>query len=113
MKLVISFVFSVFSALAQHSTTLTWTWAQGGGPAATGFHVQSSQVSGGPYTVIATISDPTILTYVDTAVIAGQTTFYIVTAFNLDGDSLPSPEVTAVTPCVRHNLSCSTMLGLR
>jgi hypothetical protein len=100
MKLIISLLLFTFSALAQaaHSNTLTWTWAQGTGDAATGFHVQRSQTSGGPYITIATVSSPTILTYVDTAVVPGQTNFYVVTAFNAGGDSTPSNQVTCVTP---------------
>ncbi len=94
--------FVIFTAVAllgqQHSNTLTWSWAQGTGDPATGFHIQRSQTSGGPYTVIATITSPTILTYIDTSVVAGQTNFYVVTAFNTGGDSTLSNQVTCVTP---------------
>ncbi len=81
-----------------HSNTLTWQWSQGTGDPGTGFHVKKAQVSGGPYTTIATIASPTTLTYVDTAVVAGQINYYVVTAFNTGGESVPSNQVTCTTP---------------
>jgi len=86
------------SLFAQHSNTLTWAWSQGTGDPATGFHVQRAAVSGGPYTTIATLSGTTVKTYVDTAVVPGQTNYYVVTAFNPGGDSVPSNQVTCTTP---------------
>ncbi len=96
LLLLIAFTGVLFGQ--SHSNTLTWAWSQGTGDAATGFHVQKSQTSGGPYTVVATISSPTILTYVDTAVVAGQTNYYVVTAFNAGGESVPSNQATCTTP---------------
>jgi hypothetical protein len=83
---------------ANHSATLTWLWSQGASDPATGFHVQRSQVSGGPYTIVGTVGSPTTLTFVDSSVVAGQTYFYIVTAFNTGGDSVPSNQVTCTIP---------------
>jgi endoglucanase len=92
-------VFVTPEAKAQtHSNTLSWSWSQGTGDPATGFHVQRSTTSGGPYAVVATVGSPTTLTYVDTAVVAGATWYYVVTAFNTGGESAPSNEVKCVTP---------------
>jgi hypothetical protein len=102
MKLVFTLLLFTFSTLAQtaHSNTLTWAWSQGAGDAATGFHIWKSattpvSTTGTPY---ATVGSPTILTYVDSSVVAGQTNFYVVTAFNTGGESTPSNQVTCVTP---------------
>ena len=83
---------------ANHSVTLSWTWAQGTGDPATGFHIQRSQVTGGPYAVIATVPSSSTLTFIDSSVVGGQTYFYVVTAFNGGGDSLPSNQVTCNIP---------------
>jgi len=100
-------VISCASAMAQnHSATLTWAWSQGTGDPATGFHVQRATVTGGPYGVVATVPSPTTLTFVDTSVSAGQTYFYVVTAFNTaaattanpGGDSAFSNQVTCAIP---------------
>lgn len=102
------FLFVAVAGYSQsgHSVTLNWSWTQGTGDPATGFHVQRGTVTGGPYTVIGTVSSPTTLTFTDTGVAAGQTFFYVVTAFNPaasttsnpGGDSLPSNEAKAVIP---------------
>ena len=80
------------------SVRLNWNWSQGTGDAATGFHVQRSATAGGPYTVVGTVTPATTLTYLDTAVLAGATYFYVVTAFNAGGDSSKSGEVSCTIP---------------
>jgi hypothetical protein len=80
-----------------HNVTLTWSWAQGTGDPATGFHVQRSLTHGGPYTVVGTIPVATE-TYLDSPVLAGTTYYYVVTAYNAGGDSLPSGEVACIIP---------------
>jgi len=98
-NILILLLLAVFPVLAQqHSNTLTWNWSQGTGDPATGYHVQKSTASGGPYTVIATIVGTATTTYVDTMVVSGQTSYYIVTAFNSGGDSVPSNQVACTTP---------------
>lgn len=87
-----------FAQTPQHSNTLNWNWSQGTGDVATGFHIYKSQTTGGPYTLLATIPSVTTLTYTDLVVVAGQTNFYVVTAFNQKGDSPYSNEVTCTTP---------------
>jgi hypothetical protein len=86
-------------ALAQPhpSATLNWTWTQGTGDPATGFHVQRATVTGGPYTVVGTVPVST-LTYLDTAVTVGATYYYVVTAFNSAGNSAKSCEVACALP---------------
>lgn len=97
--LLLLFLSACLSLAAQnHSVTLTWAWTQGTGDLATGFHIQRASVSGGPYTTIATISSPSTLTYVDTNVVAGQQYYYVVTAFNAGGDSVPSNQVACTIP---------------
>lgn len=98
-KLFLLLALSTLSLAAQnHSVTLSWAWTQGTGDIATGFHIQRSAISGGPYTTIATISSPTTLTYIDTNVVAGQQYYYVVTAFNSGGDSVPSNQVACTIP---------------
>jgi len=99
VKLFLLTLFLAGAMLAQPhpSVTLTWTWTQGAGDPATGFHVQRSATTGGPYVVVGTVPLGT-LTYLDTAVLVGATYFYVVTAFNPAGDSPKSAEVTALLP---------------
>lgn len=102
MKLwILLFLFlAVTFAQAPHSNTLTWAWSQGTGDPATGFHIWKSATAPVPTTgtPFATVNSPTTLTFTDTAVTAGQTNFYVITAFNTAGDSTPSNQVTCVTP---------------
>lgn len=84
--------------MAQHSVTLNWSWAQGTGDPAQGFHIQRSGTSGGPYAIVGTTSNFATPSFVDNSVVGGQTFFYVVTAFNAAGDSAPSNQFTAVVP---------------
>lgn len=68
-------------ALAQgtpHSNTLTWTLSTT--PGVTVQKVYRGTISGGPYTLLATIPSATVTTYQDTAVMAGQNHCYVLTA---------------------------------
>ncbi len=85
------------SAQQQPAATLKWTWAQGAGAAADGFHVQRSATSGGPYAVVGAVPF-TSFTFVDNGVAFGRTYFYTVTAYNSLGDSANSQEITCVVP---------------
>lgn len=100
MKLIIALLFAGVAFAQQHSVTLTWTWAQGKGGAATGFNVKRSDVSGGPYTKInADPIAPDTLTYVDTAgLVEGTKYFYVVTATGPGGESAPSNEAGGTIP---------------
>jgi len=68
--------------------SLSWTASSG----ATGYDVQRSTVSGGPY---ATIASPTVATEIDTGLSDGTTYFYVVAALNPAGRSGNSLEVPA------------------
>ncbi len=88
-----------------HSNALTWSWAAGTLDPATGYHVWKTMTANGcssvtatTCSVIATIPNVAIKTYTDMAVSAGQTNYYVVTAYNTGGDSSPSNQITCVTP---------------
>jgi fibronectin type 3 domain-containing protein len=67
---------------------LSWTASSG----ATSYNVKRSTVTGGPYT---TISSPMVTNYTDTGLTNGTSYFYVVTALNAGGESIPSTEVKA------------------
>ena len=98
MKKLLLLVLFAGSLYAQHSNTLTWSWTQGTGDPATGFIIQKSTVSTGPFTTIITTTTPTIFTYIDSTVTAGQTWYYQILAYNTGGSSQPSNVIEAVTP---------------
>jgi hypothetical protein len=56
---------SGLTAQTPHTATLTWTWSQGDGPAATGFNVKRGTTTGGPYAVVANLTGTTIWTYTE------------------------------------------------
>jgi fibronectin type 3 domain-containing protein len=72
--------------------TLTWTASSG----ATGYNVNRSTTTGGPYTQV---SAPTATTFSDTGLTNGKKYFYVISAFNSAGQSANSAEVSA-TPSV-------------
>ncbi len=99
IRLLIFAVLCASLALAQsHSVALTWAWLQGTGPAATGFKVKNSQTSGGPYTVLTTTTTPAVFTYTDTLVVGGQSYYYVISAYNADGESANSVELKVPVP---------------
>ena len=71
---------------------LSWTASSG----ATGYNVQRSTTTGGPYTQIST---PAVANYSDTSLTNGTKYFYVVSAFNSVGQSANSSEVNA-TPAL-------------
>jgi fibronectin type 3 domain-containing protein len=68
--------------------SLAWTRSSG----ATGYYVKRSTVSGGPYTQIAL---PATNAYTDTGLTNGTTYFYVVSAFNAEGQSANSAQASA------------------
>jgi hypothetical protein len=66
---------------------LSW----GASTGATSYRVKRATVNGGPYTVIAS---PTTNSYTDTAVVAGATYYYVVSAVNSVGESPNSAQVS-------------------
>jgi fibronectin type 3 domain-containing protein len=99
-KILIAIVLlmSLQAADPHPSARLNWQWSQGTGDAASGFHVWRANVTGGPYTLVATVTPATTLTYLDTTVVAGSTYFYTVSTFNAGGDSSKAPEVSCTIP---------------
>ncbi len=80
------------TAPATHTVTLNWT-----DTSPVTFNVYRGQVSGGPYSGVATALTST--SYVDATVASGQTYYYVVTAVNSSGlESAYSNEVQAVIP---------------
>jgi hypothetical protein len=78
-----------------HSVTLTWTASTS---TVSGYNVYRSTVTGGPYTKL-TSTPIAATTYVDTAVQASQTYFYVVTSVDSASvESANSPEVSASVP---------------
>ena len=83
-------------AAAQHSVALSWSENSTSG--IVGYNVYRSSVSGGPYAALTTSPDPN-LTFSDTAVSAGQTYYYVVTALDSSGVESPySNEARAIVP---------------
>ena len=78
-----------------HSVTLTWTASTS---TVVGYHVYRSTVSGGPYTK-QNSSVNASTSYVDSAVQAGTTYFYVVTSVDSSGvESADSTEVSVTVP---------------
>lgn len=67
---------------------LTWNTVSG----ATGYTIKRADVSGGPYTVIG---NATGTDYMDSGRVNGTTYYYVITATNSVGESLPSVQVSA------------------
>ncbi len=94
---------STVTGQTPHSVTLTWTWSQGEDPIATGFNVKRGTTTGGPYAIIASLTDITVGTYTDTSgpgniLTPGTTYYYVVTAVSGNVESLASPEAAAAIP---------------
>ena len=80
----------------QHSVTLSWAASSSSG--VVGYNVYRSSVSGGPYARITSGPDAS-LSYTDSAVTAGQSYFYVVTAVEGNGaESTYSNQANAVIP---------------
>jgi hypothetical protein len=78
-----------------HSVTLSWTASTS---TVSGYNVYRSSVSGGPYTKLNS-TPVAATTYVDTAVQASQTYYYVVTSVDSTGvESAYSAEVSAIVP---------------
>jgi fibronectin type 3 domain-containing protein len=69
---------------------VSFTWNASAG--ATGYYVKRATVSGGPYTQIAA---PSATSYTDTGLANGTAYYYVVSAFNSEGQSANSNQVSA------------------
>jgi fibronectin type 3 domain-containing protein len=76
------------ASAANAQVNLTWSASTG----ASAYYVKRSTTTGGPYTQIAT---PTTTTYADNTVTNGTKYYYVVSAYNTDGQSANSAEVSA------------------
>jgi len=83
------------TAVVAHSVTLSWVASTS---TVVGYNIYRSSVSGGPYALLN--STPNVgLGYTDTAVTAGQTYYYVVTAVDANGvESVVSNEVSVIIP---------------
>jgi len=79
-----------------HSVTLSWVAST---TPSVSYNVYRSTTSGGPYSLKVNASPIAGLSYVNTAVVAGQTYYYVVTAVDGGGtESVPSNQAAAVIP---------------
>jgi fibronectin type 3 domain-containing protein len=79
----------------QHSASLSWTGSKTTG--VVGYNVYRGTASGGPYAQVGSLDAG--LTYMDSAVSAGQTYYYVVTAVDSTGaESVFSNQAQAVVP---------------
>jgi hypothetical protein len=74
-----------------HSVALAWAPVSG----ATSYQVLRGTVSGGPYTLLSTV---TASTYTDTSVVAGTTYYYVTDSVSAGGTSGYSVQLTATIP---------------
>ena len=78
-----------------HSVSLSWVASTS---TVVGYNVYRGTISGGPYALLNSTPDAA-LSYTDTAVTAGQTYYYVVTAVDSNGvESIVSNEVSATIP---------------
>ena len=80
-----------------HGVTLNWGASTSQNVA--GYNVYRSATSGGPYTKLNTTGLITVLTYFDSAVVAGQTYYYVATTVDINSnESGYSTQTTAKVP---------------
>jgi hypothetical protein len=74
---------------------VTLTWTPSGAPDVTQQRVYRSTISGGPYTLVTTISNDTATTFGDTGLANGTTYFYVVRAYDGTQESADSNQASA------------------
>jgi hypothetical protein len=80
-----------------HGVTLNWGASTSQNVA--GYNVYRGTTSGGPYTKLNTTGLITVLTYLDSAVLAGQTYYYVATTVDINSnESAYSAQTTATIP---------------
>jgi hypothetical protein len=90
----LDFAASAIPPPVSHSVTLSWTASTT--PSIDGYRIYRATADGGPYVQVAT--GITTTSYLDAAVTAGSTYYYVATAYNVDGESVYSNQATAVVP---------------
>lgn len=78
-----------------HVVALTWTASTSAG--ITGYQVSRGIVSGGPYTLVASVG-ATTTSYTDTTVLSGQNYYYVIAAVAGSSNSPNSSPTVAVIP---------------
>ncbi len=99
MKILLLLLFSTIAFAQSHAVSLTWTWAQSTGPAATGFSIYRSTIATGSFSLIGQVPSGT-LSYADVSSAiqtSGTVWYYRVTAFNAQGESTPSNTIGPLT----------------
>ena len=94
-------VFSIAAyAQAAHSVSFTITQGTGNtGDPPTSYNVKRATVTGGPYATVASVAiTGTSQSFTDTAVVAGQTYFYVATEVNSGGETGVSNQITCTIP---------------
>jgi fibronectin type 3 domain-containing protein len=82
---------------SSHSVQVLWDASTSSG--LQGYKVYRGQVTGGPYTSVSGLLDPSILQFSDSTLNAGQTYFYVVTSVDVNGlESAQSSEVSVAVP---------------
>jgi hypothetical protein len=76
---------------------LAWTAS----PGATSYNIKRSLTNGGPYSTISTVLAAS--NYSDTAIANGASYYYVVTAVDANGESLPSNQAAASIPLPKLN----------
>jgi hypothetical protein len=78
-----------------HGVTLNWGASTSQNVA--GYNVYRGSTTGGPYTKLNTTGLITVLTYTDSAVLAGQTYYYVATAVDINNNESGYSAQTAAT----------------
>lgn len=80
-----------------HRVTLAWSASKSRD--VTSYRIYISRTSGGPYTLLSSVSATSPHVFVDTTLASGQTYFFVITAVNFLGkESSYSNQGTAVIP---------------
>jgi hypothetical protein len=73
------------------------SWSQPSNNKASGYEIQRSTVSGGPYTTIGTVSGASTTTYTDTGLAFATTYYYVVKSTKNNWKSSPTSQVSVTT----------------
>jgi hypothetical protein len=84
------------SGVQSVSDSVTLSWIASTSSSVVSYNVYRGTESGGPYTLAGNSPNPAT-SYVDTAVEAGQTYYYVVTAVDASGDESAYSNATSVT----------------
>ncbi len=80
------------------SRQVTVSWTATISAFADGYEAFRSLTSGGPYLPVATVSGQSVISYIDTSVLAATTYYYVVQATKVAWRSANSTQVSVTTP---------------